>query len=295
MLPHNFKPQLAIDFAKVKTQPANLVMSVKLDGIRAVIFGGKVYSRTLKLIPNLCIQQWAQDNAEMLEGLDGELIVGDANAPDVFTETTSFVMSINKVQEFYFYAFDDYLPDIEWKYRFASLQCLPLPSNVVVLQHIHATDQASIDAFEQEALSLGAEGIMLRDADAKYKTGRSGTIKPELQKVKRFSTEEFKIVGYEPLYINENVAQTNELGRTSRSTSKDGLRAVERLGALKLVTADGLEFTAGSGLNDNARDELWCKRDSLIGQMASVKYFAVGEYAVPRFPILRGIRDIIDL
>lgn len=295
MLPNKFKPQLAIDFNKVKTQPKNQVMSVKIDGIRCMIFGGKAYSRTLKLIPNLCIQRWAERNAEMLEGLDGELIVGDLYAPDVFTNTTSFVMSIAKVQDFKFYAFDEYHPNIEWQYRFANLNCLALPENVVVLEHHRVTDQASIDRFERKCLAKGAEGIMLRDADALYKCGRSGTINPELQKVKRFSTEEFKVVGYEPLYINENAAQTNELGRTSRSTSKDGLRAVERLGALKLVTADGLEFTAGSGLNDAARDELWAKRDQLVGQMASIKFFAVGEYTVPRFPILRGIRDMIDL
>lgn len=295
MLPNKFKPQLAIDFAKVKTQPKNQVMSVKIDGIRCCIFGGKAYSRTLKLIPNLHIQAWAEDNAEMLEGLDGELIVGDLYAPDVFTVTTSFVMSINKVQEFKFYAFDIYDPQIEWEYRFANLNCLNLPDNVHVLEHIRITDQASIDTFEQECLTKGAEGIMIRDSDAKYKCGRSGTINPELQKVKRFNTEEFKVIGYEPLYINENAAQTNELGRTSRSTSKEGMRAVERLGALKLVTADGLEFTAGSGLNDAARDELWLKRDELIGQWASIKFFAVGDYKTPRFPILRGIRNVIDL
>jgi DNA ligase-1 len=295
MLPNKFKPQLAIDFNKVKTQPKNQVMSVKIDGIRCMIFGGKAYSRTLKLIPNLHIQKWAEDNAEMLEGLDGELIVGDLYAPDVFTNTTSFVMSIAKVQEFKFYAFDLYCSDLPWITRFSNLCGFNLPENVVVLRHVEVTDQVSIDTFEQECLAKGAEGIMLRDADASYKCGRSGTINPELQKVKRFNTEEFKVVGYEPLYINENAAQTNELGRTSRSTSKDGLRAVERLGALKLVTADGLEFTAGSGLNDAARDELWEKRDQLVGQMASIKFFAVGEYTVPRFPILRGIRDMIDL
>lgn len=37
MLPNKFKPQLAIDFAKVKTQPKNQVMSVKIDGILDMI------------------------------------------------------------------------------------------------------------------------------------------------------------------------------------------------------------------------------------------------------------------
>lgn len=297
MLPSNFKPLLAVDFNKVKTQPKDIYASEKLDGIRCVIFGGIAYSRTLKHIPNLSIQAWAKENAEVLEGLDGELIVGNKNAPDVFTVTTSFVMSHDKVQDFTFYAFDRYNayhPEDSWFPRFNSTYHMVIPK-VKYLEHFKMFDQESIDSFEAECLAIGAEGIMLRDVRAAYKCGRSGTKSPELQKVKRFCTEEFKIVGYEPLYINQNEATTNELGRTSRSTSKDGLVAVERLGALQLVTADGKEFSSGSGLNDTARVELWEKRESLIGQWASIKYFAVGDYNLPRFPVFRGIRDIIDL
>ena len=294
MLPVNFKPLLAIDFNKVKTQPKDIYASEKLDGIRCVIFGGVAYSRTLKHIPNLSIQSWAKENAEAIEGLDGELIVGDKNAPDVFTVTTSFVMSHDKVQDFTFYAFDRYHPTESWHYRFQWAEDSTVPK-VKTLRHYKMKTQEDVDKFEAECLAIGAEGIMLRDANTKYKCGRSGTKTPELQKVKRFCTEEFKIVGYEPLYINENEATTNELGRTSRSTSKDGKRAVELLGALQLVTADGKEFSSGSGLNDAARIELWSKKDSLIGQWASIKYFAVGDFSVPRFPVLRGIRDMIDL
>lgn len=295
-VPEGYKPMLAIDINKVKTQPTNVYASEKLDGIRCVIFGGVAYSRTLKLIPNLSIQAWAKANAEALEGFDGELIVGDKNAPDVFTVTTSFVMSIDKVDaDFKFYVFDRYHPELSWSDRFECILIFLFISKVVILKHYKMMSQDDIDKFESECLAIGAEGIMLRDAAAKYKCGRSGTKQPELQKVKRFTTEEFEIIGYEPLYINQNEATTNELGRTSRSTSKDGLLAVERLGALQLVMKDGKTFSSGSGLNDAARNELWEKRDTLIGQMASIKYFAVGDYDVPRFPVLRGIRDIIDL
>lgn len=294
MLPVDFKPMLAIDINKVKTQPKDMYASEKLDGIRCVIFDGVAYSRTLKHIPNGFIQAWAKDNATLLEGLDGELIVGDKNAPDVFTNTTSFVMSHDKVQEFKFYAFDRYHPTKNWFERFASNSESNAP-NVVILRHYFMESQEDIDKFEAKCLSIGAEGIMLRDPAAKYKCGRSGTKSPELQKVKRFCTEEFKIIGYEPMYVNQNEAVTNELGRTSRSTSKDGLIAVERLGTVLLLSAGGKPFSAGSGLNDKARDELWKIRDQLAGQWASIKYFEVGDYDVPRFPVLRGIRDIIDL
>lgn len=294
MLPENYRPMLAIDCNKVKTQPKDIYASEKLDGIRCVIFGGVAYSRTLKHIPNLSIQAWAKTNAEALEGLDGELIVGDKNAPDVFTNTTSFVMSHDKVQEFKFYVFDRYHPAQSWLERYYECAFKGIP-RVRHLPHYPMINQEDIDKYESECLAIGAEGIMLRDAEASYKCGRSGTKSPELQKVKRFKTEEFQIVGYEPLYVNQNEATTNELGRTSRSTSKEGLVAVDRLGALLLLSADGKPFSSGSGLNDKARDELWAIRDTLPGQWASVKFFDVGDFSVPRFPVLRGIRDIIDL
>jgi hypothetical protein len=39
-------------------------------------------------------------NKESLEGLDGEFIVGEPNTEEVFRETTSFVMSHDKVGDF---------------------------------------------------------------------------------------------------------------------------------------------------------------------------------------------------
>lgn len=54
-IPEGFKPQLAIEHTKVKTQPANMYMSEKLDGIRCIVFGGVAYSRSLKPIPNTSI------------------------------------------------------------------------------------------------------------------------------------------------------------------------------------------------------------------------------------------------
>jgi DNA ligase-1 len=88
---------------------------------------------------------------------------------------------------------------------------------------------SDIDDFEAEMLAMGAEGVMLRDENARYKCGRSGTKNPELQKVKRFVDNEFEIIGWEPKYTNTNEVKTNELGRTERSTAKDGMIALDTM------------------------------------------------------------------
>lgn len=171
-----------------------------------------------------------------------------------------------------------------------------LPDRVQFLPSILVDNEDEVNKYESEFLAIGAEGVMLRDPDGIYKCGRSGTKNPELQKVKRFVDNEFEIIGFEPKYENHNVAKTNELGRTERSTAKDGLVAVELMGALTLKTTDGQVFSCGSGFNDQLRVQLWQQRDSLIGQLAKVKYFDAGTgYKTPRFPVFIAIRHKDDM
>ena len=299
-IPEGFKPQLAIEQTKVKTQPANRYMSEKLDGIRCIVFGGVAYSRSLKPIPNKFIQAYVKHHWEMLDGVDGELIVGDKNAPDVFNQSTSGVMRIEGEPDFTFWVFDRWHPTATWLERYARLVNLDrddrLPLRVEVLPHYSISCDEQLDEFEAEMLAQGAEGVMIRDTDAKYKCGRSGTKTPELQKVKRFVDNEFQIIGWEPKYTNTNEAKTNELGRTMRSTAKDGMVALDTMGSLILCTSKGDAFSCGSGMTDAIRADLWERRESLMGQLAKVKYFDVGTgYSVPRFPIFLGIRSKDDM
>jgi DNA ligase-1 len=236
----------------------------------------------------------------MLDGMDGELIVGDKNAPDVFNQSTSGVMRIEGEPEFTFWVFDRFHPTATWLERYAGLVNLDrddrLPLRVEVLSHYSISCDEQLDEFEAQMLSQGAEGVMIRDTDAKYKCGRSGTKNPELQKVKRFVDNQFQIIGWEPKYTNTNAAKTNELGRTERSTAKEGMVALDTMGSLILCTSKGDTFSCGSGMTDAIRADLWERRESLMGQLAKVKYFDVGTgYNVPRFPVLVGIRHKDDM
>lgn len=296
MIPQGFKPLLAIDYQKVKSQPKNIMASVKLDGIRCTIFGGVAYSRTLKPIPNKFIQSEIFKHKEFLEGVDCEIIVGEPNAEDVFSVTTSGVMSYDKEPDFKLYCFDFYHKEFTFEQRYNWLVEDFEENNcrfAVLLDHIKIKNETDLELFEKEAIEHGYEGIMIRDADGLYKCGRSGTKNPELQKVKQFTDAEFKVVGFEPKYHNANEAKTNELGRTSRSTSKDGMIALEELGALVLEVPDGSgrTFSCGSGFNEEQRKKLWEIRHTMIGDTATIKFFEVGmQEGIPRFPIFKGLR-----
>ena len=288
-----FKPLLASQVDNLNDIKYPVYVSHKLDGIRCVIFNGTAYSRSMKPIPNKQIQQWASDNARALEGVDGEFIVGSPTADTVFRDTTSFVMSHDKVDNFSFYAFD-VVADMPFKQRLTALEQKVLPSNTQVLDQHLVGSSVDLERFRTDAVAQGYEGAMVRSTEGKYKQGRSSVKEGILLKMKLFKDAEFEVVGYDCKYHNTNEATTNELGRTARSTSKEGLVPMDTLGVLYLRTADGKEFGCGSGFDDKTRDELWAVRDSLIGKLATVKYFEVGAYETPRFPVFKGIRATID-
>ena len=97
-----FKPLLAVQADLDNLDYTDLLLSPKLDGIRAIVIDGVVLSRSLKPIPNLYIQSLFKH----LEFYDGELIVGSPTAPDVYRTSNSGCMSVNGMPDVTFYVFD---------------------------------------------------------------------------------------------------------------------------------------------------------------------------------------------
>lgn len=293
-----FKPMLACECSDITQVKFPIMASSKLDGIRCTIFGGVAYSRSLKPIPNKFVQSWAKENAFNLEGFDGELILGNPNEEAVFNRTTSFVMSHDKVEDFSFWVFDLVTDDTS-KTRQEALESI-FSSKVIprcrLLKQTLVSSPEELESFEEEQLQEGFEGTMLKDPHGLYKFGRSTVKGGQLLKRKVFVDSEFEVVGYEPKYHNTNEATTNELGRTERSSSKEGLVALEQLGSLTLKTAEGKIFSVGSGFDDAMRNQFWSEKENLIGKYAKVKYFPIGMlYGIPRLPIFLGFRDKIDM
>lgn len=109
------KPLLACPTpANLNSLPYPLFASEKLDGIRCIIKDGIALSRTLKPIRNRYIQSIL--GRPELNGLDGELIVGDPAASDCMRKTNSGVMSFDGEPDFAYYVFDIWnRPGIQYK------------------------------------------------------------------------------------------------------------------------------------------------------------------------------------
>ena len=270
-----------------------IIASAKLDGIRCLIKDGVALSRTLKPIPNKSIQAWAKKHANKLEGMDGELIVGDPASSTVYRDTNSFVMSHDKEGEFWYYQFDYWdIPNEPYSYRIESAD---EAENVIHLGYKIVYNKEELLKYEELVLNVGYGGLILRNPNGKYKYGRCSLKENNSFKLKRFEDAEAVIVGFEEEMHNGNIAETNELGRTKRSTAKSGMVGKQSLGAFTCRTPEGIEFSIGSGFSQQDRLDYWKSKDSLMGCTVKYKHFPIGVKDKPRHPIFLGFRDSIDM
>jgi len=279
-----FRPMLAGE-ADLDRLQFPVFASIKLDGVRAIVLQGVVYSRNNKPIPN----RYVQAKFKHLEYYDGELILGDPADKLCYNKTVSAVMSQSAPEgaNVVFHVFD-HLASMFAPYnlRYARLD---ESLGVEVLWQHHVSSLEHLLAIETTVLGGGHEGLIVRSIDGPYKQGRSTTREGYLLKLKRFKDAEFEVVGFEERMHNSNEATVNELGRTSRSSHQANMLPRGDLGAL-ICKYGGTTFNVGTGFDDATRKKIWDRREGYIGRMAKVKYFAVGMKDLPRHPVFLGFR-----
>lgn len=290
-----FKPLLSCEVPLDKLK-FPMYCSTKLDGIRAVVIDSVVYSRSLKPIRNKYVQHLF--GKEEYNGFDGELIVGDAYAKDVFQKTTSGVMSEEGTPDVKFYVFDLWSMCGDYENRQYYLHNTFYDNgnnaNVVLLKSTYVTNIEQLDEYLEQERVKGGEGLILRSPSGKYKHGRSTTKEQYAVKIKFFVDSEFEVVGFTERMHNTNESTIDELGYTERSSAKDGLLPMNTLGSIILRYGES-EFKCGTGFNDNQRQEIWDNQDEYLGKLASIRYMEVGSKDKPRTPSFYGFRDIDDL
>lgn len=287
------KPMLAAPAGELICLPA--LLSPKLDGIRCLIIDGVAVGRSLKPLPNKYVQKIF--GRPELNGLDGELIVGQPTAKEVFQITSSGVMSIEGEPEVSFWVFDDFSESGGFQRRLHTAHrrikkqkfCETVPHDMVA-----SADE--LNSWEEDYLELGYEGVMLRHPDGPYKHGRSTAKEGWLLKVKRFEDSEARVIGFSELMHNANEAKRNELGHLERSSHKAGKVGKQMLGALTVQDLKTkVEFDIGTGFTEDQRKLLWATGDNLIGKVVKYKSQPTGVKEKPRFPVFLGFRDKVDM
>lgn len=286
-----------------------VLVSPKLDGIRAIVIDGVVVSRNLKPIPNKHVQELFGRSA--YEGYDGELIVGSPTDKDCFRNTYSGVMSADGKPNVKFYAFDR-LPRFtgeRWEERTSGIA-----SNLTIefVSHYLCQHADQIEYWERHWLACGYEGLMIRDPNGPYKNGRSTEREGWLLKLKRFEDSEALVLGMEEKMHNANEATINALGNTERTSHQENLVPMDTMGAL--IVRDlktGVTFNIGTGFSDSDRDWWWNRSTSFTNELMNnggvkrhflpptelikYKFFPSGSKDKPRFPTYLGIRSKDDM
>lgn len=298
-----FRPLLAATIdndAQLDALNYPMIASPKVDGIRIVCHPtlGPV-TRSLKPVRNEHIRNKLCDS--LMWGLDGEIVSGPIAATDVFNRTTTAVMTQSGTPKFTYWVFDTMSLDLGYVERLNSIQMrvieckqqLTQSVDIQELPYAWVNKPEGVLEAEIDWLAQGFEGVMLRHPLGPYKWGRSTLKEQTLLKLKRFTDAEAIIIGFEPLYSNQNPQTRNSQGLAERSDHKAGKVQVEVLGNLLVRSErEGFDqFSIGSGFDQALRTEIWNNRNKYLGRTITFKYQKIGVVEKPRFPIFLRFRE----
>ncbi len=232
-------------------------MSEKLDGVRAYWDGTQFVSRlgNRYIAPDWFVAELPSTP------LDGELWVGRKQ----FQKTVSIVRRSDAGtmwQEVKYLVFDAPSQSGAFEERIAHLEAhfgANPATHAEVVKHEECRGLEHLTSELARIEGLGGEGLMLRKPGSHYHAGRSST----LLKVKSFHDAEAKVIGH-----------TAGAGRHKG-----------RLGALRVITPGGIEFSVGTGLSDAERED-----PPGVGCIITYRYQELSKDSVPRFPSYVGIR-----
>lgn len=237
--------------------PTGWWISEKYDGLRGFWDGQKLWSRKGQRIqaPDYFLAELPKDIA-----LDGELWIGRGQ----FEETISTVLSQTPDERWkrvHFMVFDAPQAKGTFEQRVQFLQ-MTLPrgnQHVKPVEQVRCTGAKHLLAERDRVVALGGEGVMLRKPESEYEAGRS----PTLLKVKPQDDAEATVIAHLP-----------------------GKGKFEgKLGSLRVRTAEGIEFSIGTGFTDTQRES-----PPPVGSVVTFRYRGLTAKGLPRFPSFLRVR-----
>ncbi len=291
----------------------------KIDGCRAYNPEGTLLGRSQKQHANRYVT--AQFSTALYVGLDGEMAAAHECNPALCRITTS-AMSTQEGEPFVLWHCFDYLtPEtVELPYgtrysfmraKIEDLQRSGHAMQLRVVPYVICNSMEEIDAAHEKWLDMGYEGSVVWDPSVKHKEGASSPTQRGALRIKDFIDFEAEIIGYTEGERNDNEAQTNELGRTFRTSHQENKIPNGMIGNLKmralqdvydlqvktrLLIAKDSEFICAPGaLTHDQRLDFFRNPHKILGQIAKAKFFPKGMKDKPRFPQFFSFRSKEDL
>mmetsp|Transcript_15456 Transcript_15456/g.36724 ORF Transcript_15456/g.36724 Transcript_15456/m.36724 type:complete len:345 (-) Transcript_15456:151-1185(-) len=245
-----------------KLDPTGLLMSEKLDGMRALWDGqGDLWSRAGHKV---MAPEWFKKDLPQGMVLDGELFLGRGQFQDLMSICRTHVPDHDAWKRVRFVVFDAPLVPGGLKSRLqAARETAFNNSDSLPFAKLHP--QTVCRGHEQlqkmlgEVQAEGGEGLMLRKAGAHHRSGRTS----DLLKVKTQAEDEALVKGYQP-------------GKGKHAG---------RMGALQVINRKGKAFKIGTGFTDAVR-----ARPPPKGSVVTFKYMELTKDGIPRHPAFFRIR-----
>lgn len=268
-----------------------LIATYKLDGVRAIIQGGAIYSRSLKPIPNHLISETPQLRYLLsLSKEEGIVLDGELYSPELtFQEIVSVVMSHEKEvpPSLHFWCFD--IPsDMPYEQRLADVHSrFTLPR----IPHKTVTNPAETTAFFHQATDEGFEGLILINPQAPYKQGRITLPSKNGYKLKPYQTFDAQIIGVvQATEVDPSAPKKiNELGYSETSKKQEDRIPVPRAAAFEVLYA-GQPLKVTLAMTDEEKEEIWMNKEEYIGKWIEYRGLLVGAKDLPRHPVMLHFR-----
>ena len=236
------------------------LVSEKLDGVRAFWDGQVLRTRNGNLIHT---PSWFVANFPA-QPLDGELWIGRGKFDQLSATARRQTPDEIEWRQVRYLVFE--LPHAPGTFRERERALRSVINEAGVpwlkaLEQFEVSDRKALEEKLDEIVRSGGEGLMLHRADATYVTGRSDV----LLKMKLWHDAEAEVIGHQP-------------GKG---------KYAGMLGALRVRTADGVEFMLGTGFNEAER-----KTPPPIGSTVTYRYREVTKRGVPRFASFYRVREL---
>ena len=253
-------PLLLAGVEQGQSDVAAYLISEKLDGVRAFWDGQGLRTRNGNSIN---APAWFVEHFPA-QPLDGELWIGRGQFDRLSATVRRQTPDEIEWRQVRYLVFE--LPQASgaFRERVRTMRSMIAEANVPWLQAVEQLEIKDRKALKQkfdEILGAGGEGIMLHRADALYTTGRSDV----LLKMKPWNDAEATVIAHQP-------------GKG---------KYTGMLGALRVRTAEGVEFVLGTGLSEADR----CNPPS-IGTVITFRYRELTRRGLPRFASFHRAREI---
>ena len=252
-------PMLLAGVERGLSEVSRYLVSEKFDGVRAFWDGKALRTRQGNAIN---APAWFTEGFPA-QALDGELWVGRGQFDRLSATVRQQQPDEREWRQVRYLVFELPAAPGSFRERVQAMKAVVSAAGLPWLQVVEQFEVSSRKALTlklDEIIQTGGEGLMLHRADAPYVTGRSDV----LLKMKRWNDAEATVIGHRP--------------------GKGKYQGM--LGALRVRTAEGVEFLLGTGLSEAIR-----RAPPPVGTVVTYRYRELTGSGRPRFASFHRVQE----